>query len=180
MVGSQADSLDFSAQYAPPQDHPTRGILSFFLFGRQAQSPQNSHHTYTRTGTMVSTSSVVAAPAATSKVTNSPPSQPNLHCRLVVWDCPFPAAPLPLMVGCWLSPPTIPCPLCCPCALVAWRPVIIIAPRRVIIVAIFVDCHHAFAAPVNDWFLFVVLPSLCPHCCPPPPVYLCVLNRVPT
>ena len=79
-----------------------------------------------------------------------------------------------------LSPPTIPHPLCCPCALVVWRPVIIIACHRVIIVAIFVDCHHAFAAPVNDWLLFVVLPSLCPHCCPPPPVYLCVLNRVPT
>ena len=33
MVGSWADSLDFSAQYAPPQDLPMRGILSFFCLG---------------------------------------------------------------------------------------------------------------------------------------------------
>jgi hypothetical protein len=94
MAGSRADSFDFSAQY-PPQD-------TIFFSVWAASTEPTKLTPYTRTGTMVSTSSV-AAPAAASKVTNSPPSQPNLHRRLVVWDCPFPAAPLPMMVDCWLS-----------------------------------------------------------------------------
>ena len=65
------------------------------------------------------------------------------------------------MIGCCLSPSTIPHPLHRSRSLFIRRPAVIVACRRTTIVAVVIDPHHAFAAPADGCRLFVVSPPLC-------------------